>query len=260
MKPFQHRDNFRRRRQVLADEFQLRRRAMLAQLAATDAAVAEIEAELGTAAYLDVDTDPTMATDSDDLVPSQAAVAAYVASVVANYQALDATLTALSGLTPYGLTAYMGAPWLAGLSSVKTSAGAVTTEVMVGSVLIPGNTMGANGQVECFVLFSNNNSANSKNFRIRWHTSAAVGGTVIQNPSNTTNVFWGGLVIIGNTNATNSQSFRAGVSFGGAGTTPVGSAALDTTADTYLVFTVQKASSGDTASIEQYSAKVLHAA
>lgn len=74
---------------VTADE--LRRAALVAVIDA----VATVEAELGTAAYLDSDDDETFATDSPLLLPTQRATAAYVAAQIAAIPPGGLTITTL---------------------------------------------------------------------------------------------------------------------------------------------------------------------
>lgn len=155
----------------------------------------------------------------------------------------------------------MGTWWIAGHSGVQVLCGAVLTEVVVASVLIPAGAMGANGHLQIFCLNVHNNNANTKRHRIYHNTSAAAGGTTVQDISVTTTAFTSGFDEIVNQNSASSQKVRVGASFIGSGATANGTGSINTANDSYIVFTSQKlTSTGNTAGIEHYLVQILYGA
>ncbi len=150
--------------------------------------------------------------------------------------------------------------WIVGKSSVQVTCPANTTEDVLASVAIPGGQIGPNGAVRAMALWGNNNNANSKTGRIRYHTSAAVGGTILQAQAATTTLYFQLLAEFGNQNSQSSQRYRAGVTYVGVGGSATATMAIDSGNTSYIVFTGQKAVSGDTLTLDRYLVEILYGA
>lgn len=148
-------------------------------------------------------------------------------------------------------------PIILGVSGVASSAGANTTENVLATVTIPAGMMGPNGLLRIYSLWSYTNSANNKTLRIRL---GGAGGTQALAITQTTSTHMSDIRFIQNANAQNVQVFhdRGSIPVGGgtASGTNV-SAAIDTSAATTLVFTGQKASSGETLTLSSYLVELL---
>lgn len=127
-----------------------------------------------------------------------------------------------------------------------------TTEDTVATITIPANSMGANGRIRVTTYWTETNNANSKTTRIKF------GGTNFASIASANLAQRGTLATISNRNATNSQW--------GVGTfTGVGSyndqgyitAAIDTTSAVTMLITGQKATAGDTLTLESYLVELL---
>ena len=147
-------------------------------------------------------------------------------------------------------------------SGVQVSHTGGTPEFVLATVTIPADAIGPNGRVEIWPTFSNNNSGNSKTYRVRFGASGAgTGGTQIWTSSNTTNTVHNAIMGFANRNSASSQiltvspASATGLS-GGTLTT----AAINTAADTEIVFTGQLANSGDTVSLEAYRVIIFYGA
>jgi hypothetical protein len=142
-------------------------------------------------------------------------------------------------------------------SSVAVSGGADTNENILATVTISADALGANGCVEIEGMWTGNNDASVKTGRIRF---GGIGGTIYATDNIANNV---SLVMnrrICNRNATNSQlgSSPADVTgYGSKSTNAFVTSAVDTTATVDIVFTVQKADSADTMTLEGYRVYLL---
>jgi hypothetical protein len=147
-------------------------------------------------------------------------------------------------------------------SAVQVSHTGNTNETVLATIAIPANALGPNGRIEIWPTFGNNNSGNSKTYRVRFGASGAgTGGTQIWTTSNTTNTVHNALMGIANRNATNSQlAVVSPASATGLSGGTLGTAAIDTTAATEIVLTGQLANSGDNVTIEGYRVQVTYGA
>lgn len=129
------------------------------------------------------------------------------------------------------------------------------TEDTLATITIPANLLGPNGTLRITSQWSYTNNANTKTMRIRY--SGAAGTIYMQIPATTT-ASYSDQRTISNRGATNSQ---VGANSGGSILTlsggPTTTSAVDTTAATTIVFTGQKASAGDTLTLEGYTIEVL---
>lgn len=141
-------------------------------------------------------------------------------------------------------------------SAVAVSAPADTSEDTLATCTVPANAMGANGALRISAQFSVNNTANAKNTRVRF---SAIGGTIYggTNIANQTGmVTW---IEIRNRNATNSQvGYSRYDVYAGAGIlTSSLTSAVDTTAATSIVITCQKATAGETCTLESFLVELM---
>jgi hypothetical protein len=147
-------------------------------------------------------------------------------------------------------TGTTGLPTLLSASSVAASGAADTNENTLATVAVAGNLLGANGKLRITFLFTVTNSANNKTLRVRF------GGTQFFGVVLTTSASYVFQFEIGNRGATNSQV--SGPSSWGANTAAVTTGAIDTTASQNLTITGQKASAGETITLEGYTVEVIH--
>lgn len=132
------------------------------------------------------------------------------------------------------------------------SCGADVTEDTLATITVPANIMGANGVLRIVTAWTYTNSVNNKTLRVKW------GGTAWHTYTVTTTAVFLDLLLIANQNATNSQ-FSSGqnASAYGASTNANTTASVDTTAATTITITGQKASSGETLTLNGYTVEVL---
>lgn len=154
------------------------------------------------------------------------------------------------------LARMFGTPVIIGISAVAVSAGANTDENTLATIAIPARSMGLNGRLRVWTLWTTTSSGNNKTVRVRLGGAA---GTAFLNSNVTTSVGTGDVRLISNVAADNSQKGAGASVFtanGGTSGTPV-TGAIDTSADTTLVISGQKASSGETLTLESYSVELL---
>lgn len=143
-------------------------------------------------------------------------------------------------------------------SGLAVSCPADTNEDILASVTIPGGVMGANGILRVLTLWTFTSDAiNSKTLRVRF---GGIGGTQYLNFAATSTVALQGICMIRNRNAENAQiGFAANNNnpFNTAISTANPTSAVDTTVNSTLVITGQKASAGNTLTLEAYTVELL---
>lgn len=132
------------------------------------------------------------------------------------------------------------------------SAGAVTTEEKLFSVLIPGGSLGTKGVITFKAFWSYTNSANQKNLRVRHGTADDLNGTQYFNYAATTSASVVTLMDIVNRNSQSSQLGGPTSLSSGLGNTSGAliTGTVNTANDSYLVFSGQKANAGETITLE----------
>jgi hypothetical protein len=141
-------------------------------------------------------------------------------------------------------------------SATAVAGGADTNENTLATITIPAGAMGPNGIIRLTLRVTYTNNGNNKTFRARWSGGA---GTVVWGPTRTTQLGSTTTIWITNRAATNSQAYSsvsnndASTADGNAG----GTTSVDTTAQTTIVITAQKASAGDTAQLEYYLCELI---
>ncbi len=140
-------------------------------------------------------------------------------------------------------------------SATPVSAPADTNEDILATITIPGGTLGLNGQFELRTLFTVNNNANAKTLRVRL---GGIGGTIYETINAANNVSANLLTQFANRGAANSQVGAPNTAYG-LSTSAVITSAVDTSADTTVVITGQKAVAGDTITLESYIAEIATA-
>lgn len=140
-----------------------------------------------------------------------------------------------------------------GASGAAISTPADTNEDTLATITVPAGAMGANGFLRISTLWAFTSSANNKTPRIRF---GGASGTIYVNPVITTNVGLSQETVIANRNAANSQvGFASAGTNGGSGLSTASAnvtSSVDTTASTTIVITGQKASAGETLTLEFY--------
>lgn len=143
-------------------------------------------------------------------------------------------------------------PYLLAQSGAAVSAPVDTTEDTLATITVPANSMGANGCVEIKTMWTTTNSANVKTMRVRF------GGTVYYGFGATATAANTSVARVCNTNATNAQvGGYSAHSFGSdAQTGSLVTTAVDTTSAATILITGQKASSGETITLNSYSVMI----
>lgn len=137
-------------------------------------------------------------------------------------------------------------------SYVAVSCGADVTEDVLATITIPAGTMGANGAVRIISQWTHTNSANTKTLRVKW------AGTAVNTFAITTQAGTYLLTVVANRGVTNSQVAPAqNINIYGSTTNAVFTAAVDTTAAVTVTITGQKASAGETLTLEGYTVELL---
>lgn len=137
-----------------------------------------------------------------------------------------------------------------------TSNAADTNELALGTCTVPANAMGSNGILRISGAFSYTNSGNNKSIRVR---IGGIGGTIIQGITTTTSTNISTFTILQNRTTATQVGWMSGTTsqmFAGLAASTV-TTSVDTTADTTIVFTGQKASAGETLSLEQFMVELI---
>lgn len=145
---------------------------------------------------------------------------------------------------------------IVGQSSVPVSGAADTNENTLATVVIPAGAMGPNGRVRIKTLWSFTNSGNNKILRAKF------GGTVYMQTIMTTNVTLIDVRELGNRNNAASQVGSPNGTTGGLGATSgaVSTSSIDTAAAVDVTLTAQKASAGETITLESYTVELMYGA
>jgi hypothetical protein len=140
-------------------------------------------------------------------------------------------------------------------SAVAVSAPVDTTEDTLATCTVPAGAMGANGALRITTNWSITNNANNKTPRIRYSGAA---GTSYAGPTWSTQVNGQFVLSIQNRGATNSQVGQAMLmNTTAAGTSAVSTSSADTTGSTSVVMTCQKATAGDTCTLESFLVELM---
>ena len=149
-------------------------------------------------------------------------------------------------------------PFTLAHSAVAASCPADASEDVLATITVPANSPSSNGMLRITTQWTFTNSANTKTLRARYSGAA---GTIFQQFSVTTQATMRAQCEIHNRNATNSQVGAAigGPSTGqwGQSTGAIVTSAVDTTASTTIVITGQKASAGETLTLEWYLVELI---
>lgn len=135
-----------------------------------------------------------------------------------------------------------------------------TAETALATVVVPANAMGPSGLLRITTMWSNNNNGNNKTGRVRLGGSSATTGTIYQETTQTTQVFFmDNPRIILNLNNAASQKGRGTTTTGAGGSgNAVVTSSIDTTAAFNLMFTGQLANSADNIELAAYLVELLY--
>ena len=143
-------------------------------------------------------------------------------------------------------------------SAVGVSCPADATEDILATLAIPAGIMGLNGILRVSTRWSHTGSVNAKTLR---HRLGGIGGTAYQlSAAGATDIAHAAQVWIQNRNAANSQIGHisaAGASGFGPSTAAHTTGAIDTSIAQTLVLTGQKASAGETLTLESYFLELI---
>lgn len=162
--------------------------------------------------------------------------------------------------TARGAAANLLLPYVLCQSAVAVSGAADTNENTLYTCTIPANAMGANGSLRVGASWAFTNSANNKTLRVRF---SGIGGTAHFTPTVTTAVQATAQFQIHNRGATNSQISTVGAGGANSFTTTTAApptSAVDTTVETTLVVTCQKALGSETCTMERIVVELLYGA
>ena len=149
-------------------------------------------------------------------------------------------------------------PYAVSQSAVAASCDASTDENVLATITIPAGMLGANGLIRIGAAWSWTASANNKTFRYRL---GGLGGTVLRAPTFTTTTGIADVCIFANVNSQSSQKglLPQGVqSPYGNSSSGFATAAIDTSVATTIVITGQKASAGETLTLEGYICELFN--
>lgn len=135
-------------------------------------------------------------------------------------------------------------------SAVAVSCPVDATEDILATINVPAGLLGPNGLLRVSYLASFTNNANVKTWRVRL---GGIGGTGLKTIALANNTTYQDSLWLANRGAANSQV--SGISTGSTfsiGSNGVITAAIDTSLATTLVITGQKATAGDTLTLESY--------
>jgi hypothetical protein len=153
-------------------------------------------------------------------------------------------------------------PYVFAQSGAAASVGAVTTEEALATITIPGGAMGPNGWVRVWVSYNMTGSTNAKTLKVR--VGGAAGTIFLDIGLNVgTQLSYTREVTAINANSETAQkSFSQRNTANGTSTATavVNTASVDTTADWDLVITGQKASAGETLTLNSYQVLVCYGA
>jgi len=149
-----------------------------------------------------------------------------------------------------------------GASGASVSCAADTAENTLATITIPAGLMGANGILRVTTLWSWTNSANNKTTRVYFGAAGAgTGGTLYMSTLYTTTTGTRDQRQIANRNSASSQVGGANgfMTASGWGTTTgaVVTSTVNTGAASEVVFTGQKASAGETLTLESYLVELI---
>lgn len=144
-------------------------------------------------------------------------------------------------------------PIILAQSAIAASVTGTLVETVLATINIPGGIMGANGAIRVIPIWSYPSSANNKTLRVKF------GATAFYDVVVTANVSAQALIVIRNRNSQASQvgfAPQSGTGVGGS-TSPIVTAALDTSVDQYITITGQLALAGENITLEGYTVEVL---
>lgn len=174
-------------------------------------------------------------------------------NVVKTYmiQAVNGIATVSTGLPDPSLLT----PRIINQSAVAVTAPANTNETVLETITVPGGVMGPNGSIRITSIWSFTNNINAKTPRLR---IGGAGGTVVWAPSAASIAVLTGHRYIFNRGVQGSQvAGPIDVNGYGTSTGALVTAVIDTSQSFDLVLSGQKATAGDTLTLEGYSVEVL---
>lgn len=166
-------------------------------------------------------------------------------------QAVNGTVVLTSGrqdvsLLPTRVLAQVGAALVAPAN---------TAENILATIIIPANMIGVNGSVRIWTLWSMTNNANVKTYRVRL---GGISGTIFQQLAGVSLAQFSALCRIANRGSVSSQVGQDPAINGiGSSTVAITTSSVNTGIDSTIDITAQKATGGDTVTLESYSVEVV---
>jgi hypothetical protein len=149
-------------------------------------------------------------------------------------------------------------PRILAQSAVAVSVSATTNEEVLVTVDVPAGALGVNGSLRVMSEWSMTDSANNKVFRVRFGADGAgLSGTSYLSSTITTQDGLADLKKITNRGSVSSQYGMNTSGYFGVGGTTGQTSSVNTAAQSEIVFSGQKASAGETITLESYSVELL---
>lgn len=143
-----------------------------------------------------------------------------------------------------------------GASATAVATPADTSENILATITVPAGAMGLNGIIRILAVWTCTNNANVKTVRARF---SGIGGTIFATGSMASAVSLRQFTQFANRGVSNSQvggSSAHNVQFTNTTNAAI-TAAVDTSAATTIVLTAEKATAGDTLTLESYSVELI---
>ena len=170
---------------------------------------------------------------------------------------------AFGGSRGYGIPVALAgqcAPYILGQSAVAVSGSEDTNENTLATITVTANSIGPNGHVRIRTTWTITNSANTKTLRVRFSGGS---GTVYMAVALGAQATHNDLTEIHNRNSASSQVSgkpSSQVAIGQASTGALITSSVDTTVDTTIVITGQKALGTETLTLSRYCVETLYGA
>jgi hypothetical protein len=177
---------------------------------------------------------------------------------IGNIKSFDAATEA--SIVSTGKAVYIGQGGFGGINAIwqqhtPVSVPAVTTESIVYSFTVPGNTMGPNDTLRVTTLWTTTSSANNKICAVKF------GGSTVGTFTVTTSATYKEQRQMSNRGVQNSQVvYTTGNGGFGTSNTAVGTLSVDTSQDQVLTVSGTKASAGETLTLESVVVEIIAAA
>ena len=153
------------------------------------------------------------------------------------------------------IKSWLKQPVVLSQSAAAVSVSATAAETTLATITIPASILGLNGSMQIHTTWSCTNSANAKTMRVRFSGGS---GTIFQEVAVTANATLSMFCGISNKNSVSAQVGLTPVNlpYGGASTVALATSSVNTNATQTIVITGEKATAGETLTLERYYIEV----